>query len=113
MFAYFRGSTAFVYKLAAQHFARFLVYDNLVGANADKAPFTQVLAAATGSAVFTTALAYPLDLAHGRMAADMSKKPALIKDAKSQTVGKGNRKSLTMQQQTRSDRLYESVLDCL
>jgi len=70
------------------------MFDNLLGKSADDAPFVQVLAAATGSALFTTLFAYPLDLAHGRMAADMSKKPALIKDARSMTAGKGNRKTM-------------------
>lgn len=65
-----------------------------MGKQADSAPFLQVLAAATGSAIFTTLLSYPLDLAHGRMAADMSKKPALIKDSRRKNTGKGNQKSM-------------------
>jgi hypothetical protein len=72
-----------------------------------------VIGAATGSALFTSLVSYPLDFAHGRMAADMSKKPALIKDARTSMAGKGSRKMLTMQQQIKADRLYESVLDCL
>ena len=32
LFAFYRGTTAFVYKLAVQHGARFLIYDNLLGA---------------------------------------------------------------------------------
>jgi len=56
------------------------------------------MGAALGSALFTTLIAYPLDLAHGRMAADMSKKPALIKDSRNMTAGKGNKKTLLMQQ---------------
>ena len=39
---------------------------------------TQTLAASLVSALVTTTIAYPLDLAHGRMAADMSKKPSLF-----------------------------------
>ena len=72
-----------------------------------------MIGAATGSAIFTTLFAYPLDLAHGRMAADMSKKPALIKDAARSTAGKANRKTFSLQQTSKSDLLYESVLDCL
>jgi hypothetical protein len=34
----------------------------------------QTLLASTASAIITTTLAYPLDLAHGRMAAEMTKK---------------------------------------
>ena len=94
MFAYYRGTSAYIAKLVTQHASRFLIYDNLIGTQANSAPFSQVLAAATGSAIFTTLLAYPLDLAHGRMAADMSKKPALIKDSRNMTVGKGNRKTM-------------------
>ena len=33
--------------------------------------------AATITALATTTVTYPLDLAHGRMSADMSKKPSL------------------------------------
>ena len=113
MMAFFRGSTAFVYKLVGQYTTRFLVYDHLMGKDADKASLARVLAAGTCSALLTTLLMYPLDLAHGRMAADMSKKPALSKDHKSQGVGKANRKTFLMQHQASSDRLYESVLDCL
>ena len=115
MFAFYRGTSAFVYKLIVQYSARFVMYENLVGrfGDGDKASPLHVVGAATGSALFTTLVSYPLDLAHGRMSADMSKKPALIKDASAYTSGKGNKKTLTMQQQTKSDRLYESVLDCL
>ena len=75
------------------------MYENLIGKHGDDAPLIQVLGASLGSAIFTTLVAYPLDLAHGRMAADMSKKPALIKDAQSMSSSaKGNRKSLLMQQ---------------
>ena len=83
MFAFYRGSTAYVYKLCVQHFTRFFIYENFVGALAEaqgkhqQPSFGQTVAAATASGVFTTLVAYPLDLAHGKMAADMSKKPAL------------------------------------
>ena len=32
MFAFYRGSTAYVYKLCAQHFTRFLIYENFIEA---------------------------------------------------------------------------------
>lgn len=94
MFAYYRGTAAFVAKLFTQHASRFFIYDRLIGKKADDAPVHEVVAAATGSALFTTLVAYPLDFAHGRMASDMSKKSSLNKDARKQTIGKGNRKSL-------------------
>ena len=73
------------------------MYENLIGRQGDDASFVHVLGASLGSAIFTTLVAYPLDLAHGRMAADMSKKPALTKDSRSMTSSaKGNRKSLLM-----------------
>ena len=104
MFAYYRGSTAYVYKLAAQYGLRFVIYDNLLnsvddssGEQEGEAPFSKVLAAAIGSALITTLVVYPLDLAHGRMGADMSKKPALIKESSSYKAGaKGNKKTLAM-----------------
>ena len=98
MFAYFRGSTAYVYKLAAQYGLRFVIYDNLLGGEQEKeAPMERVIAAAISSSVITTLIAYPLDFAHGRMAADMSKKPTLVKDSSSFKAGaKGNRKTLEM-----------------
>lgn len=73
----------------------------------------KIVPAATGSALFTTLVSYPFDLAQGRMAADMSKKPSLQKDSRASATTKGNRKTLAMHHQTRPDRLYESVLDCL
>jgi hypothetical protein len=36
------------------------------------------IGASTATALLTTALTYPLDLAHGRMAADMSKKANVL-----------------------------------
>ena len=65
----------------------------------DRAPTSAIVGAATASALFTTAVTYPLDLAHGRMAADMSKKPPLVKDSRGAGAGtKGNKKTLSMQQ---------------
>jgi hypothetical protein len=42
--------------------------------------FLNVVLASSFTALLTTLLTYPLDLAHGRMAADMSKKPSIIVD---------------------------------
>ena len=57
-------------------------------------------------------MTYPLDLAEGRMAADMSKKPSLY-----QQVNRTNTASMesfrSKQMITRPDRLYDSVLDCV
>jgi hypothetical protein len=40
----------------------------------------KVFAASMVSSIFATTLSYPLDLAHGKMAADMSKKPSLLQN---------------------------------
>ena len=100
MFAFYRGTTAYIYKLSMQHGIRFLMYENLSYLISDgrtnELSSLQVIGSATVSALITTAAAYPLDLAHGRMAADMSKKPALVKDSSSYTTGKGNSKTMTM-----------------
>ena len=45
--------------------------------------FFASLGASTFTALLTTALTYPLDLAHGRMAADMSKKANVLAVSKS------------------------------
>ena len=55
------------------------------------------LIAAVATGVATTTLTYPLDIVHGRMAADMSKKPPVIVD-KSQL--------------TQKSKLYTGVGDC-
>jgi hypothetical protein len=52
------------------------------------------------TALITTTFTYPLDLAHGRMAADMSKKPSLVVNKNSPIKHK-------------SHKLYVSVRDCL
>ena len=57
-------------------------------------------------------MTYPLDLAQGRMAADMSKKPSLY-----QQVNRTNTTNMdafrSKQMMTRPERLYSSVLDCV
>ena len=88
------------------------MYENLIGGKDQQPSPLHVIGAATVSAVVTTAIAYPLDLAHGRMAADMSRKPALIKDARVIKKNKGG-KTMLLAEQGKVDRLYESVLDCL
>jgi type IV secretory pathway VirB6-like protein len=42
--------------------------------------------AATFTALLTTAATYPLDLAHGRMAADMSKKVSMVATSKNAPI---------------------------
>lgn len=54
--------------------------------------------ASSFTALLTTIVTYPLDLAHGRMAADMSKKPSIIMDKN---------------QKSQKSRLYTSVRECL
>lgn len=97
MFAFYRGTTAYVYKLCAQYLARFFMYENIIslqtGQSESRQPgLLQSIAAATASGLFTTLIAYPLDLAHGRMAADMSKKPAIGMDSRTPVAAKLNTK---------------------
>jgi hypothetical protein len=49
------------------------------------------LTAATLTALFTTLVTYPLDLAHGRMAADMSKKPTIAMSKNSPILNKSHK----------------------
>ena len=44
------------------------------------------MGAATFTALLTTAVTYPLDLAHGRMAADMSKKVSVVAASKNAPI---------------------------
>ena len=59
------------------------------------------MGAATFTALLTTAITYPFDLAHGRMAADMSKKTSVVQASKAAGINH------------RPSRLYSSVRDCL
>ena len=71
---------ALFYKLAITHAVKFTLYET-VFQNFNKQSDNQVFAsigAAAFTALLTTTLTYPLDLAHGRMAADMSKKPSAV-----------------------------------
>ena len=57
-------------------------------------------------------MTYPLDLAQGRMASDMSKKPSLYQQVnRTHTMNMDAFRSKQMI--TRPDRLYSSVLDCI
>ena len=82
MFAFYRGTNALIYKLSVQYGVRFLLYENIINTTlandkSSEVTKTHLLLASIGTALVTTTLAYPLDLAQGRMAADMSKKPSL------------------------------------
>lgn len=60
------------------------MYEHLLkainGQGNTKTSFSSILAASSLTALVTTTMAYPFDLAHGRMAGDMSKKPSIIVD---------------------------------
>lgn len=62
--------------------------------------FGQSLGAATFTSLLTTTLTYPLDFAHGRMAADLSKKPSVYIEKTEMSINN-------------KPRLYTSVRDCL
>jgi len=67
----------------------------------NSSPILNSLGAASFTALLTTAVTYPFDLAHGRMAADMSKKNATVSINKSAPM------------QNKPSKLYSSVRDCL
>ena len=74
--ALFRGAPPLAMNLALQHTVRFFSYDyiNIISGQYINDVKQKTLLASTVSALLTTVLSYPFDLAHGRMAADMSKK---------------------------------------
>ena len=77
--AYFRGNNALIYKTVINHALKFALYETAFqGLNESNSAFVSSLLAGTFTALFTTAITYPLDLAHGRMAADMSKKTHVV-----------------------------------
>jgi ABC-type spermidine/putrescine transport system permease subunit I len=80
--AYYRGTNALIYKLAATSCIKFALYEVLFQSQNEKT-FSSSLVASTVTALVTTAMTYPLDLAHGRMAADMSKKATIAVDKSS------------------------------
>lgn len=102
MFAYYRGFNAQCYKFAINYGAKFLFFDEL------EKQMESTFQASIVTAVAVTLISYPFDLAQGRMAGDMSKKPSLMGDrnAKKKT-------GIFVQQQTRADRVYSSVKECL
>ena len=68
MFAFYRGSNALIYKLTVQYGVRFLLYENILNTAFAKTKDseitkTQLFAASITTALVTTTLAYPLDLA--------------------------------------------------
>lgn len=69
-------------NLALQHTIRFFSYDYIYGLTGQytKDAHQRTLIASTVAALLTTTICYPFDLAHGRMAADMSKKPSVYVD---------------------------------
>eukprot|EP00347_Sterkiella_histriomuscorum_P019218 403342489 len=104
LLAYFRGINAFVYKLILQNTIKFGLYETVfqsLNHSRNNPEFSVInsIGAATLTGVLTTTLTYPLDFAHGRMSADMSKKPSVYIE-----------RSDTVKQQSR---LYSSVRDCL
>ncbi|CDW82930.1 guanylate-binding n-terminal domain containing protein [Stylonychia lemnae] len=91
---------AYVYKIALQHSMKFFLYETVFQElKNDNNPFVSSMGAAMLTALFTTTVTYPLDLVHGRMAADMSKKPTVFQDKNAP--------------QQKSHKLYASVRDCL
>jgi len=96
LFAFFRGTNALIYKTVISNTLRFGLYESLFqGLEASKGQFAASVGAATATALVATAVTYPLDLAQGRMAADMTKK------------------STGVVASAAKPRLYSSVRDCL
>ena len=93
-----------IYKVASSQALKFVLYERIqnmtkqtLGNN-----YLSVLASSTMSGCIIMSLTYPLDLVHGRMAADMSKKPSMYSNKANPTS-----------QSIHKDRLYTSVRDCL
>lgn len=74
------------------------VFDHLKQKNA---PLVSSMGASMFTALLTTAATYPLDLAHGRMSADMTKKASSVIASKNAPI------------QLNKGRLYSSVRECL
>jgi hypothetical protein len=108
LLSFYRGNNGYIYKLAISHAVKFTLYEtifqeyNVKAKTESDVNLTASIAGASATALVTTALTYPLDLAHGRMAADMSKKANVI--AMSKNASPVN---------TRPPRLYSSVRECL
>ena len=56
---------------------KYFLYDRILGYENG---FLGAMLAGVSTGILTTTITYPLDLVHGRMAADMSKKPPAIVD---------------------------------
>jgi hypothetical protein len=65
---------------------KFFFYETFFQNLKQECTFIASLGASTATALLTTALTYPLDLAHGRMAADMSKKANVLAVSKSSPI---------------------------
>jgi hypothetical protein len=107
MFAFYRGNNAFIYKLAITHALRFTLYETIFQkfnslTDQERPGFIESAGAASITALLTTAVTYPLDLAHGRMAADMSKKTSVVAISKNASPVRNP-----------NSRLYSSIRDCL
>ena len=99
MFAFWRGGNSLIYKLTLQHSFRFFVYDaaiNQLSKNREKKLDSKTLIGLSSviSALCTTTVTYPFDMAQGKMAADMSQKPSLFHTKK---VTKNSSKVPSMQ----------------
>ena len=70
-----RGMMPIMGRLSAQYTIRFAVYEHVM--RGEYKNVNNSYAAATASAVALTLATYPLDVAHGLMASDMSKKASL------------------------------------
>ena len=85
--AYYRGTNALIYKLVLTHAMKFTLYETVFGhLNQSNSHLASTMGAATFTALLTTAVTYPLDLAHGRMAADMSKKVSVVATSKNAPI---------------------------
>lgn len=60
------------------------------------------------TALGVTLISYPFDIAHCRMACDVSKKPTLL-----QATKRDKSNGMYVQHQTRADRTFKSVRECL
>lgn len=75
--AFYRGNAAYIYKMTIDFGLKFYLYEKVFSYDNG---FFGTLIAGLATGVICTTVTYPLDLAHGRMAADMSKKPPAIVD---------------------------------
>lgn len=74
--SYYRGFNAFFIKTAINQGAKFVVFDELEKRTGGT--FTASMITALG----VTLISYPFDVAHCRMACDVSKKPTVLQNTK-------------------------------